>query len=160
MSLAKRKHILVDYTVQGSLVARALGYWLFCLLSVALMSIVWLILLEHPTTSAEVGRRLWQYQAPALLSSILLLPLVLIDAIRWSNRFAGPLVRIRRAVRQVSYGEKVEPLKFRDGDYWGDFADDFNRVLGKMSAPSRPTLNVLDTACGEMAAPDLTVSQL
>ena len=68
---------------------------------------------------------------------MVLLPVALIDMARMSNRFAGPILRLRRAVRDLADGREVEPIKFRDHDYWGDFAEDFNRVVARMNESSK-----------------------
>jgi len=67
-----------------------------------------------------------------LVVSLCLLPLVLVDVVRLSNRFAGPAYRLRRAMRQLAHGEKVQPITFRQGDFWKEFADDFNRIAARL----------------------------
>ena len=57
---------------------------------------------------------------PFAIASFVLLPLVIIDIVRLSNRFTGPLLRMRRSMRALAQGEQVEPLKFRDADFWHD----------------------------------------
>ena len=51
-----------------------------------------------------------------------------------SNRFVGPIYRLRRSMRSLANGEEVDPVFLRDGDYWFDFAEDFNRVAAEMGA--------------------------
>ena len=63
------------------------------------------------------------YCGPVVIVSLLLLPLVIFDMIRFSNRFVGPLLRLRRSMRQLARGQRVEPLKFRSNDLWQDLAD-------------------------------------
>ena len=53
------------------------------------------------------------------------------DCLRLSNRFAGPMVRLRVAMQGLANGEPVKPVKLRDGDFWCEFAADFNRVLAR-----------------------------
>jgi len=38
----------------------------------------------------------------------------------------GPVYRLRRSMRALADGN---PVHFRDGDFWYDFAEDFNRVV-------------------------------
>jgi signal transduction histidine kinase len=75
---------------------------------------------------------MWFHYGPALIASILLLPLIVVDIVRMSNRFVGPLVRLRRSMRQLAQGEHVEPITFRDDDFWKEFADEFNAVLARV----------------------------
>jgi hypothetical protein len=53
---------------------------------------------------------------------------------RMSNRFVGPIYRLRRSMRSLANGADVDPVFLRDGDYWFDFAEDFNRVATEMGA--------------------------
>ena len=62
----------------------------------------------------------------ALAVSLVVLPVILYDLARMSNRFAGPMLCLRRGMEQVVAGERVEAIHFRDDDYWQEFADAFN----------------------------------
>jgi hypothetical protein len=128
----KRRQLFVDRHVQGALLLRAAGYWLFCLLTVSLMVLCWGVLTGPRAPAAVTLGRLLTTYAPALLASLILLPMVLVDCNRFSNRFVGPLLRFRRTLRQLADGEKVRPIKFREKDYWQDLADTFNDVLERM----------------------------
>jgi signal transduction histidine kinase len=75
---------------------------------------------------------MWFSFRPVFLAAFLLLPLVIFDIIRFSNRFVGPILRLRRSMRQLARGEHVEPIKFRGTDFWQDFADEFNAVLARV----------------------------
>ncbi len=56
------------------------------------------------------------------------LPIVVYDAIRYSHRFAGPVMRIRQTVSRLADGENVPPIVLRKGDFWTDVADEVNRL--------------------------------
>jgi hypothetical protein len=51
----------------------------------------------------------------------------------FSNRFAGPVFRMRRVLREVAQGRVVERVRLRDGDYWHGFADDLNAALQQIA---------------------------
>jgi nitrate/nitrite-specific signal transduction histidine kinase len=76
---------------------------------------------------------LWYHLSPAVVSSVVLLPLVLFLAIRFSHRFVGPMVRFQRTVKQLAGGETVAPITLRRNDFWGEFANDLNQLSGKIS---------------------------
>lgn len=59
---------------------------------------------------------------------LLLAPIFAYDLLRLSNRFVGPIFRLRRELRRLSNGEPVTMIDFREGDFWHDTADSFNRV--------------------------------
>ena len=50
-------------------------------------------------------------------------------ATRVSNRVAGPLYRLHKAMDQLTKGDTDCRVKFRDGDYLTETADVFNRLV-------------------------------
>ena len=137
-----RKQLFVDPKVQGALVLRVLLYWAVCLITVTLMLLCWSIL-RTPRMFYTHLDDMWFHYGPAPIASFVLLPMVVLDIIRVSNRFAGPLVRLRRSMRALARGEHVEPIKFRKGDFWQEFADEFNAVAARFQRErpnAEPTL--------------------
>jgi hypothetical protein len=124
-----RKRLFVDPKVQGALVGRAVLYWVVCLVTITLMLLCWRVITGPARLFYMHFDEMWFHYGPAMVASLLLLPLVIIDVIRTSNRFAGPMLRLRRAMRAVARGESVEPLEFRNADYWHEFASEFNDLL-------------------------------
>lgn len=134
MKRFKRKQLLVDPRVQWAFLLRAIGYWLLCLFTVVLLMIFTSILAEPARLFYPDADSPWFRLGPTLLCAVLLLPVVVYDFLRVSNRLVGPVLRLRRAMRALAAGEHVEPLKFRDGDFWREFADEFNAVARRMHA--------------------------
>jgi hypothetical protein len=129
-----RRHLFVDPKVQSALAARVVFYWLACLVSMTLLLFCWRIVSSPSASFAAHLRALWLNYGPALAVSALLLPLVIIDVIRFSNRFVGPLLRLRRSLRELARGEDVAPLQFRDSDFLRELAGEFNAVRAKVLA--------------------------
>jgi hypothetical protein len=128
----KRKKLLVDGLVQGALLGRVVLYWLSCLVSMGLMLACWQVLASPGQPFyRQLDEVLLRY-GPAVLASLLLLPMVLMDILRFSNRFAGPMVRMRRTLEAMARGEQVEPLRFRDADFWQELADQVNQVAERI----------------------------
>jgi hypothetical protein len=134
-----RKQIFVDAKVQGTLVLRVAIYWVFCLLTLALTLLCWRILTGPARMFYTHFDDMWYYYGSALAASFLLLPIVLFDVVRVSNRFAGPLVRLRRSMRALARGEEVQPIHFRDSDFWQEFADEFNTIAARLQDDKRKT---------------------
>jgi methyl-accepting chemotaxis protein len=44
-----------------------------------------------------------------------------------SHRISGPLYRLKQHMLAIARGDKVERLKFRDGDFFQDLAETFNK---------------------------------
>ena len=133
-----RKQLFVDPKVQGALVLRAIMYWIFLLITVTLLLLCWQIITGPARMFYTHFNDMWYFYGPAAIASFALLPLVVVDIIRVSNRFAGPMMRLRRSMRDLARGEHVAPIEFRDGDFWQDFAKDFNAVVARVQRENTP----------------------
>ncbi len=127
-----RKSLFVDSKIQGALIVRVVMYWVYCLITIALMLLCWRIITGPARLFYTHFSDMWFFYGPAAIASFLLLPLVIVDVIRLSNRFVGPLLRLRRSMQALARGEEVEPIEFRENDFWRDFADDFNAVRARI----------------------------
>jgi hypothetical protein len=128
----KRKQLLVDYPVQGALLLRVALYWTFTLTTIALMLLCWRIVTGPARLFYLHFDDMWFHYGPALIAACLMLPIVLLDIAKLSNRFVGPLVRLRRSLRLLANGQPVAPIQFREGDFWQEIADEFNAVAARL----------------------------
>lgn len=128
----KRRQLFVDRKVQGAIVLRCLLYWATCLFTTFIILFFWSLLTGPARISWMTVDQIWFSYGPAFIASILILPLIVWDLLRMSNRFAGPVLRLRRELKKLAKGEHVNPLFFRNGDYWRDMADDFNRIVVRL----------------------------
>jgi hypothetical protein len=132
MSKHLRKRRFVDRDVQGRLVLAALRYWTMSVLIVAGLSLVgWVFV--YPGIGAFLsgsspGANYLPMFATALGAAVLMVPVAVIDLIRLSHRFAGPMVRLRRSLAILSQGGDPGPLEFRNGDFWKELASEYNEV--------------------------------
>ena len=134
MNRCRRTIFFIDREVQGSLLLRTAVYWLFCLLSTALMLICWSAYTGPSQRFVDLATETFERYGPALLASLLLLPIVLMDVVRLSNRFVGPVTRLRKSLRALATGQPATPLNFRDDDFWRELAQDFNQVSARFAA--------------------------
>lgn len=128
--MSKRTRILVDPKVQWAIAGRVLCHW--GLLLVCLISIGALVRLMASTTEASFSDALWaalKSQAAVAGVMFVMLPIFVRDTIKLSNRFAGPMYRLRTALSKWAEGEETQKITFRDGDFWREAADDFNAVV-------------------------------
>lgn len=131
MSAQKRRRLFIDVDVQVALLGRVVMYWITFAVAVLLMQFCWIVLTARPTSSLDLLQRALSQCGPALLASALLIPLVMVDCLRLSNRFVGPIYRLRRSMREMAHGLEVEPIHLRRNDFWVELVDDFNRVAAR-----------------------------
>ncbi len=127
--LPTRRQLFVDPEVQGALVARTIIYWVTCTLSIALLLLCWQVLIGPVRPLSFHLENMWFFYGPALIASVIVLPVAIMDTIRVSNRFAGPLTRLRHGMRALAKGRSVPPMEFRRDDFWYEFAEEFNAVV-------------------------------
>jgi nitrogen fixation/metabolism regulation signal transduction histidine kinase len=86
-------------------------------------------LLGDPNES--VMTRLKKESGEFILLGVILLslfPAFLLDTVRFSNRFVGPIARLRRGLRELGENREAEKMIFRDSDFWTDVAGEYNQV--------------------------------
>ena len=71
----------------------------------------------------------WAKNTIALLIAFALLPVFVYDVIKMSNRFAGPISRLRVTLTDIADGKDVKPLNFREGDFWNEISVKFNKAF-------------------------------
>ena len=155
MSHPNRKKTFVDPKVQGALVRRLVLHWV-SFIAVASLVAFCLQVLSNPFRSVqEHAQQVWWTHGPFLMVMFFMLPVFIMDTIKLSHRFAGPIYRLRLSIRALADGEKFQPLKFRDFDFWQGLADDFNRMVARLSG-GKVTSPVVDSEADEAdAAPSL-----
>jgi hypothetical protein len=133
-------------------------YWL-CFLSVtAVLLGCWLALREAPLSFSEWFTGVWNQYGPALVVASLIFPVVLLDFLIVSNKFAGPLRRLHTAMKRLGDGEHVEPMRIRDNDFCGEFAEEFNRILKRMNSLERTAPAPESSTARQMAdSPDCPI---
>src|SRR3954453_8108668 len=134
MSYPQRKKHFIDSRVQGALARRIIFHWLVFVAVTSAVAFVLQVLSDPFRGLTSHLQDLWWAQGPFLLVMVFLLPVFVMDAIKLSHRFAGPIFNLRRAIRKVAEGEAPRKLKFRQADFWQDLADDYNAMLTKLGA--------------------------
>ena len=150
MSPQKRRRMFVDPQLQGALVVRCIMHWAFCIAIAALILLCWQVIANPGRPNREYFVELWFAYWRAFVVSVVLLFVVMRDVIRISNRFCGPLLRMRHTMRRLAAGAHVEPVKIREKDFWHDFATEFNAVINRIQQDSP-----LSDACSETSSEDV-----
>ncbi len=132
----RRNKYFINRSEQGTLICRIVMHWLLFLAISFFVLPVWQIMISaepfRPFAKGTVDMLV--HSAPLFLILIALLPVFVWDTVKLSNRFAGPMYRFHKAVRSLAAGETPEPIEIRKGDFWADFADDFNAALERLNS--------------------------
>lgn len=128
----KRGKVYVDSQVQGALARRIVAHWcVFFALSLISLGALELFLGDPTLTFQGHLAVLWSKYAFFVILMIAILPTFVYDSMKLSNRFVGPIMRLRESIGALAKGEKVGELKFRDNDFWRELSDDFNAVAAR-----------------------------
>jgi nitrogen fixation/metabolism regulation signal transduction histidine kinase len=134
MSRPVRRKKFIDAPVQGSLVRRLVFHWMLFLIVTALASFVLQVLSDPFKPLSFHIQNLSYTHGPLLFVMIFMLPVFVIDTIKLSHRFTGPIFALRRAMREVAEGQPPRQLRFRNDDFWHEVADQYNAMLAKLGA--------------------------
>jgi len=129
MAQPRRTKHFIDSNVQGALARRIIFHWLVFLLVASVVAFLVQMLADPFRSLSAHAHDLWRSQGPFLLVTVFLLPVFMMDTIKLSNRFAGPIYSLRRAIREVADGKPARKLNFRRRDFWHNLADDYNSML-------------------------------
>lgn len=154
MGLRKRRQLFIDPQVQTPLVKRLLVYWLamaaFVTLPIAISQ-----------TIAQPNRLLYQHYLdtlrshwPILLTLSVMLPFLIYDTLKFSNRFAGPMFRMRRELNRFAQGETIPPIRLRPNDFWRDFAVQLNDLMERVRAAEQKAAEATRGEFPKIAATD------
>jgi hypothetical protein len=141
----ERKKIWI-HAFQTKMLIRIGVYWLIYLLTLWNFLFVWRLIQEGPGNLLEQYSRFVQDYYPPLILFLALLPIAALDAVRFAHRLVGPLVRVRRALRDLADGQAIPPVKFREGDYLSELRDDFNAMLEAFQRRGVPVLKPAEPA--------------
>ncbi len=125
-----RKQNYIDSQVQGALLKRIVLHW-FLYFIVAGLAIVLLQAMLGGPQGDPLATRVMQEASEFTLVGLILVcifPAFLLDTIRFSNRFVGPVGRLRKYLRHLGQEQNTEELSFRGNDFWSEMADEYNVV--------------------------------
>jgi hypothetical protein len=127
----ERSRIWID-RFQSRLYVRVVLYWLIAVISVWNFLFVWRLIEEGKGDPWEQFSRFFVEHYPVWICFAVLVPFFAWDAVRFSHRLVGPLVRIRKTVRGIVAGEPQRPVQLRDGDFLLELRDDLNALIATL----------------------------
>lgn len=134
MSKRNRKQTIVDSHVQGALIKRILIHWVV-FFGVTIMLVAAMNTLGSDPSLSFAERAMSGSSGTLFLFAIVMLclfPAFALDTIRFSNRFVGPITRVRRCLRELGTTGETERITFRDNDFWVEMAKEFNAVTDRL----------------------------
>jgi hypothetical protein len=132
MAYPRRTKNFIDARVQGSLARRIIFHRLLFLLVASLAAFILQVLSNPFRPLRDHLSDIWLTHGPFFLVLAFLLPVFIVDSIKLSHRFAGPIYSLRRAIRDIAEGKPARRLKFRRHDFWHDVANDYNAMLQRL----------------------------
>ena len=132
----RRSRVLIDRPVQLALGRRIALHWILLLVITSLALPLCRVFIQGDW-SISFTAQLHKFATDAAILAIVfvcLVPYFVVDTIRLSNRFAGPMYRMRESIRSIVNGEEIRPLSFREGDFWQGVACEFNLMVSRLSS--------------------------
>ena len=130
MKNRKRKQKYVDTDVQGALLRRILMHWLAFFVVTALTVILMKTLIGDMNVSftENIQNSIGEFSLYGVIL-LCLFPAFMLDTVRFSNRFVGPIGRLRRHLKELGSEGITKHCSFRDNDFWAGMANEFNTVV-------------------------------
>lgn len=128
----KRRKALVDPEVQGDVLRKIGIHWVLFFVCNTIALMIWIRLFEQP--DADWGKTFGDSMRrflPFFIITMALIPAFVWDTLKLTNRFAGPIMRLRASLKEASEGRAVTPLHFRTKDYWQEIAENFNSLVAR-----------------------------
>lgn len=129
----QRSRYLIDPKVQWSIASMITYHWavfLLCLVTISAMVQVVVAAGQHPFVTSLTSA--FRSHVPILGMMILMLPIFLRDMLKLTNRFAGPMFRLRLSLSSLARRRPTSKIRFRSQDFWQEVADDFNAIMNRI----------------------------
>jgi methyl-accepting chemotaxis protein len=139
----QRTKIWVDQ-FQTKMTLRIAAYLVVFLVVLFNFLLAWRLWVEGPGNISEQMLRMVLDYMPVWICLVVLVPVMAWDAVRFSHRLVGPLVRFRRTFQDVAQGEPVRLIKLRKDDHLTDLRDDVNEMLEALQRRGIPVLKPND----------------
>ena len=137
MTKRKRSSLFVDPEVQGAIQKKIFLYAGWCMLFITIPLFIALAFIEPDRLYFQQFGTIWYRYWPIYVTLIAMLPFFIYDTLRLTNRFVGPVFRLRRELRRFAEGGDFQPIRFRGTDFWNDLAVQFNHLVERVKAAEK-----------------------
>lgn len=123
----KRKRVWIDRF-------QTLLFWRVAFYFVFYQAAVWFLVAIENRIWTVVGDALGRETAASMMIFLIAIVifigvLFICDAVRFTHRIVGPLVRFRKAIQAIRDGDEVDLVQLRKGDMLHELKDEFNEML-------------------------------
>lgn len=122
----QRRRLFIDRPIQGAMLIRAVSYWAVSVMVQLLIVSLFVLVTSYANDWNTSGARLWWHVQLSLVAALAILPMILVDVLKLSHRWVGPIFRLRATLQALNRGEPAPPIRFREKDYWQELADEIN----------------------------------
>ena len=131
MASDRRKRKLVNISVQKAIALRIVAHSLLFACSVFLLCVL-LLNMTSPEGRGPPQDRIHALCLTAIgVSTVVVLPAIFYDSIKFSHRMAGPVLRVKNILPSIGL-EKLGHVSLRKNDFWQEFATDVNDMLDRV----------------------------
>ena len=130
---------MINWSVQGPIVNRLLLHVLaYNAATLCLLMLVYGVrtslaaITEQPTMTSPLT--FWQQAAPVMVCMLIMVPYMVWDLMKLTNRIAGPLHRFESLLKDFIKSGTLNPANLRDGDLLTDFQAQFNEFAAALHA--------------------------
>lgn len=148
---------LVNWTIQGPIVMRLTLHFLsYNMATVFLLLVVYGVkgslaaMTEQPVNPAPLT--FWQQASPVVICMLVMMPFMIWDLMKLTNRIAGPLFRFEALLNDFGKTGKLKVAVLRDGDLLTDYQKRFNDFVEALHARYPETQPVSAAPAAEPAA--------
>ncbi|GAA5506613.1 hypothetical protein [Novipirellula caenicola] len=131
-SNSTRKHVIADPHVQGAILRRVALYAFAAILYYSVVFCCTVFLSDRDGTSTDRMIECLDDAITWIPGLFVILPIAAYDLLATTNRFAGPICRLRGELQRLIAGESPRPLNFREHDHWSEIAELFNEVRAEL----------------------------
>ncbi len=129
---------LINWRIQGPIVVRLMVH--FFAYNAATLCLLLVIYGVKGSLAAVADQRLsnaptfWQQAAPVVNCMLVMMPFMIWDLIKLTNRIAGPLFRFETLLNDFEKTGKLKPAALREGDLLTDYQQRFNNFVAALHA--------------------------
>lgn len=129
----QRKRLFVDTKVQGSLIRQLVLHWTIA----CFLIFLYLFTMQAFSNGFALGFSenvsvLWKQYGLLVLVLLVVSPVFIYDSMKLSNRFVGPMISFRGALKKLADGEDPGEIGFRHNDFWRELSQDLNQISAEL----------------------------